>query len=91
MTGPSCQPLSTLTPMGGPEQRPDRLAELLECLADLMVEARRGRLALTQHESSDDPRVLRAIDRLSELERRVADVGAEAALVHQELQRDHLI
>jgi hypothetical protein len=91
MTGPSCQPLSALTPMAAREQRPDRLAELLECLADLKVEVRRQWLALTQHECSDDPRVLRAIDSLSELERCVSDVGVEAAVVHQDLQRDHLI
>ena len=42
MTDAACRPLRTLAPITEPE-RFDRLAELLECMADLLVEVRRRR------------------------------------------------
>lgn len=53
MTEPACRPLSTLARAAGP-QRPDRLAELLECVGDLLVETRRQRLTIGEHCESDD-------------------------------------
>lgn len=90
MTDPACRPLGTLAPIAEPE-RPDRLAELLECLADLLVEARRQRLTIAEHCDSDDLRVRDAIARVAALERSLRDVGIEAASVHQLLEHVHLV
>jgi hypothetical protein len=73
------------------ESRPDRLGELLGVLADLVVEARARRLALSELDGSDDPRVVSATDRLSQLECHLVETGVEAATVHNELQRSHLL
>jgi hypothetical protein len=91
MTDPVCEPLESLSGALDREEQPDRLAELLECLADLVVDVRARRLALAQLERSDDGRVRRAIERLSEMEMHLASVSIEVASVHQELQREHLI
>jgi hypothetical protein len=91
MTDPACRPLRTLAPNAEREQRPDRVAELLECMADLLVEARRQRVEIAQHRDSDDPRVRDAIARLTELEHSLAEVGVQAASVHQQLQHVRLI
>jgi hypothetical protein len=91
MTDASCTPLSTLTPIAAREQRPDRFAELLECVADLLVETRSQRVEIAQYRGGDDPRVREAIARLTELERSVGEVGMEAASVHQLLQHVHLL
>ena len=69
MTDAACRPLWTLSPITEPE-RPDRLAELLECMADLLVEARRQRLAIAEHCDSDDVRVREGIARVAALEAR---------------------
>ena len=50
-------------------QRPDRFAELLECMADLLIETRRQRVDIAHHRRSDDPRVRDAVTRVAELER----------------------
>lgn len=75
------------------EQRPDRIAGLLECMADLLVELRTQRAEITELQShrSDDPRAHMAIARLSELERSLAELGREAASVHRLLQHVRLI
>jgi hypothetical protein len=73
------------------EHRPDRLAELLECLADLLVETRKQRAEIARDRDSDDPRVPEAIGRLAELEGSLGDLAVEAASVHQLLQHVHLI
>jgi hypothetical protein len=91
MTDPACRPLRTLAPIAEREQRPDRFAELLECMADLLVAAGRQRDELAQHRGSEDPRVREAIARATEMERSLRAVGVEAASVHQLLQRVHLI
>jgi hypothetical protein len=78
-------------PIAEREQRPDRLAELLECMADLLVEARMQRVEIAQHRGSRDPRVREAIVRLFELERSLREVGVEAASVHQLLQHVRVI
>jgi hypothetical protein len=91
MTDAGCTPLETLAPAFEREQQPDRFGELLECMADLLVEARKQREGVAQHRGSNDPRVREAIARLAELERSLGDVGVEAASVHQLLQHVHLI
>ena len=91
MTGAACRPLRTLAPIAEREQRPDRFAELLECMADLLVETRRQRVEIAQHRGSEDQRVREAIARLTEMERSLEEVGVEAASVHQLLQHVHLI
>jgi hypothetical protein len=84
-------PVSELLPIDERENRPDRFAELLEYMADLVVEARRQRAAIAQYRGSRDPRVRAAISCLSELERSLVEVSVQAAAVHQLLQRVRLI
>lgn len=91
MTDAGCTPLNTLAPIAEREQKPDRFAELLECMADLLVEARKQRLELAQYRGSADQRVREAVARLAELESSLQEVGVEAASVHQLLQHVHLI
>jgi hypothetical protein len=91
MTGAACRLLGTLAPSAEREERADRFGELLECMADLLVEARRQREEIEEHRGSDDPRVREAIARLPKLERSLGEVGVEAASVHQLLQRARLI
>ncbi len=73
------------------DQRPDRVGELLECMADLLVETRRQRAEIAQDLGSDDPRVAEAIAHLNELERSLSEVAVQSASVHQLLQHVHLI
>ncbi len=91
MTEAACQPLRTVGTIAEREQRPDRFAELLVCLADLMVETRRQHSEMAPHQDSDDERVQEAIARLIELEHSLGEVGLEAASVHQLLQHLQLI
>ena len=91
MTAATCTPLRPLGPSSEQEQTPDRFAELLECMADLRVETRRQRVEIARQRGADDPRVVAAIARLTELERSLGEVGAEAAAAHQLLQHIHLI
>jgi hypothetical protein len=92
MTDATCTPLRSLALTAEREQTPDRLADLLQCMADLLVETAKQRTELAQHErANDDPRVREAVARLSELESSLAEVGAKAAAVHQQLQHVHLI
>ena len=73
------------------DQRPDRFGELLECMADLLVETHRQRMEIAHDPGSDDPRVAEAIARLNELERSLSEVAVQSASVHQLLQHVHLI
>ncbi len=91
MTGPACEPLMTLVPPSAREEQPDRLAELLECLADLVVEAHRCRGVLERLPSCADQRVQDSIAHLEQLERNLRAVGVEAASVHQGLLRERLL
>jgi hypothetical protein len=91
MTRASCRPVLDLVAPAELENRPDRLGELLGVLADLVVETRARRLALSELNGSDDPRVVSATESLSRLECHLVDTGVEAATVHNELQRAHLL
>jgi hypothetical protein len=86
-----CTPLGTVELIAERERRPDRFAELLECIADLLVEVRVQRMEMTQNPGPDDPRGQEAIARLAELERSIEEVGIEAASVHQQLQHVRMI
>jgi hypothetical protein len=91
MTDAACTPLKMIGPTVEREQRADRLAELLECMADLLVETRQQRVEIERHAGSDDPRVREAITGLTQLEGSLAAVGVETASVHQQLQHVHLV
>jgi hypothetical protein len=90
---------STCIPINGPahvrerELRPDHLADLLECLADLVVETGQQRRViepLATNAAAGEPRY-EAIRRLAALEDALKQLGLEAAAVHQLLQHEHLI
>jgi hypothetical protein len=91
MTDAVCMPSRMIAPSAAQEQRPDRLAELLECVADRLVETGRERIEIARDGGSDDPRLRDAVARVAELECSLGAVGAEAACVHQLLQHVHLI
>ena len=91
MTDAACTPLRPLAPSSEQEERPDRFTELLECMADLRVETHRQRVEIAQQRGTDDPRVVAAVARLTDLQRSLGEVGAEAAAAHQLLQHIHLI
>jgi hypothetical protein len=91
MTDARCMPLSRLGCSPERELRPDRFADLLECMADLLVEVRGQRIEMARHHGHDDPRVPRALARLAGLERSIEEVAVEAASVHQQLQHVHII
>jgi hypothetical protein len=90
MIGGRCTPFGRPGPTAEHEQRPDRFAELLGSMADLLVEVRGQRMEMARH-GPDDPRADEAVARLAELERSIEKVAVEAASVHQALQRVHLI
>jgi type VI protein secretion system component VasF len=91
MTDSACAPLRTSAPIAQRERDRDRFAELLECMADLLVETRRQHEEISQNPGNGDPLVTEAIARLAEMERSLEAAGIEAAGVHQLLQHLHLI
>ncbi len=91
MTETECLPLMTLVPPSARETRPDRLAELLECLADLVVETDKCRAALERLPTRADERVRSSIADLERLQIELHDVSVEAASVRQRLMRERLI
>jgi hypothetical protein len=91
MTDAVCMPLRTLAPIAERDERPDRFVELLECVAELLVETRRQREDIQQHSGSDDPRLPEAIALMTEVEQSIREMGVEAASVHQLLQHMRLI
>jgi hypothetical protein len=91
MTNSTCTPINAPTHAPERELRPDRLANLLECLADLVVETgqQRGAIESLADPAGESPRD--AIRRLAALEEALKQVALEAAAVHQLLQHEHLI
>ena len=65
--------------------------ELLDCLAELLVETRGERQRIQDANLSEDPRVFEAVERLADVESSLCDVAADAADVHQRLQHLRLI
>jgi hypothetical protein len=88
---------STCTPINGPahirerELLPDHLADLLECLADLVVETGQQRRTIEPLAERAAAPSRDAVRRLAALEDAVRQVGLEAAAVHQLLQHERLI
>jgi hypothetical protein len=92
MTTATCIPISGLGHSQQRELRPDHLADLLECLADLVVQTGQQRRTLEPPTAtSADTSTREAIRRLAALEESIKRVGLEAAAVHQRLQHEHLI
>jgi len=89
MTDAAFSPLRTLSPVAASMQTSDRFAELLKCMADLLVETRRQRTEIAQMLGSDDPGVREALARLAGLERFVEELGVEAVSIHKQIQHLH--
>ena len=87
-----CSPLPPGVPIFERERRADRFVELLECLADLRVATARQRVEITESIGVDAaPQVRAAVQRLTEVERSLNSLSAEAASVHQALAHVQLI
>jgi hypothetical protein len=91
MTDAICRPVALPVPVRERERRADPLGELLECLADLLVETAAQREVIERSSDRDDQLVRDAIERLIEVEGALKRVGLEAASAHQQLQHEHLI
>jgi hypothetical protein len=91
MTTASRERAGSSVPAFERERQPDRFVELLECLADLLVETDRQRARIVSLADVTYWRAHAALERLSELERVLKQVGLEAAAVHQLLQHERLI
>jgi hypothetical protein len=78
-----CAQMWTLATEAECEQSPGRLAEPLECKADLLIETRRRWVEIARDLGSDDPRVREVVARLAELERSLEQVRVEAVSVHE--------
>ena len=91
MTTATCTPTTQLVPAWEREHKPDRLGELLECLAGLLVETARQKAGIAQLPAGGDPRAAEAVARLIDLERNLREVSVEAATVHQLLMRTRVI
>ncbi len=91
MTTPNCTPSPVPASPLERERHPDRLADLLECLADLLIEVGHQRAAVAQLADGSGPASREALERLAWLERAVKGMGVEAASIHQLLQHEQLI
>jgi hypothetical protein len=91
MTDAMCRPVAQAVPGRERERREDRLGDLLECLADLVVATGEQRAAIEQLAGRSDEPARHVLERMAELERKLKQVGIEAATVHQLLQHEHLI
>ena len=91
MTAAVCSPLPILAPAVEREQRPERFAQLLDCLADLTIEIQQEEHRLAHLQLGRDPRARMALDRLRGVERSLAELSVETASVHQLLQQIRLI
>jgi hypothetical protein len=91
MTNATCTPSVTSVSLQVREREPDRLGELLECLADLLIEVGQQRVALARLVDGSGPVAREAIERLGWLEGAVKGMGVEAASIHQLLQHEQLI
>ena len=91
MTTATCKPSLTPISLRERERRPDRLGDLLECLADLLIEVGQQRAAVAQLADDARPGGREALQRLGWLERAVKGIAVEAASIHQLLQHEQLI
>jgi hypothetical protein len=91
MTTPTCTPITGGADIRTRELRPDHLGNLLETLADLVVETGQQRRALEPQAESGGAPTRSALRHLVALEKSLRHVGLEAAAVHQLLQHERLI
>ena len=91
MTNATCRPSLSPVPPQKREQRPDHLGDLLECLADLLIEVGQQRAAVARLAQRSGPSAPEAVERLGWLEAAIKGIGVEAASVHQLLQHEQLI
>lgn len=85
---------TSCTPLAAPSselEQPDRLPELLACLADLLVETGRQRQVIAATHDPTDPRAHEAVRRFAAVQDSLSGVSAEVAAVHQALRHIHLI
>ena len=90
MTDATCRPLATPLTVRERERQGDRMTELLECLADLLVHTAEQRASIERAVGAADATARHALSRLADLEQMLKGVGLEAASVHQLLQHEHL-
>ena len=67
MTSATCTPSPTPVPLQEREHRPDRLGDLLECLADLLIEVGQQRAAVARLVEGSGPAAREALERLMRL------------------------
>ena len=92
MTNAVSSPLAPSVPIFEREPGVDRFAGLLACLADLRVVTARQRMEITDSIRLDPgPQVRAGAQRLTEVERSLSALSAEAAALHQALRRRELI
>jgi hypothetical protein len=91
MTDATCTPTPAPAVTLDRETRPDRLGDLLQCLADLLVEVGEQRAAVSGSAGSASPAAQEALAQLTWLERAVKGISVEAAGIHQLLQHEQLI
>jgi hypothetical protein len=91
MTNATCIPSLSPVPPQEREHRPDHLGDLLECLADLLVEVGQQRTAVARLVERSGPAAREAVERLGWLEGAIKGIGMEAASIHQLLQHEQLI
>jgi hypothetical protein len=91
MTTATCKPSLTPVSLQDRERRPDRLGDLLECLADLLIEVGQQRAAVAELADGAGAAGRDALERLSWLERAIKGIGVEASNIHQLLQHEQLI
>jgi hypothetical protein len=91
MTDATCRPVATPLTVWERERQGDRMTELLDCLADLLVQTAEQRATIERAVGPADSNARQALARLADLEQMLKGLGLEAASVHQLLQHEHLI
>lgn len=91
MTDPLCRPLPILVPRSEIVGSTDRFAELLGCLADLLVETSQQVAEIEVSKDHRDCRVTEALALLGRFRRSLTELSVEAASVHQQLRHVRLI
>ena len=91
MTDATCRPVAAPLTVSARESQSDRMTELLDCLADLLVQTAEQRATIERAVGPGDSTARHALGRLADLEQMLKGVGLEAASVHQLLQHEHLI
>jgi hypothetical protein len=91
MTDATCRPVAAPLTVSERESQSDRMMELLDCLADLLVQTSEQRVTIQRAVGPGDSTARHALARLTDLEQMLKGVGLEAAGVHQLLQHEHLI